>query len=117
MKGIPVTLQTSGDISVTTPTDLELVLTRRFHAPRELVFDAWTQCEHFSRWYGPAGWTVPHCTMELRPGGKWSVTMRSPDGSMEMSLGGEYREVVRPARVTVLSTRITSPWGTFRRTV
>jgi len=95
-----MTQQTTGELFIATPTDLDLVLTRTFNAPAAAVFDAWTKCEHFSKWYGPSGWTVPACVMDLRPGGRWRVTMRSPDGAMEMSQGGEYRQVDRPESVT-----------------
>ncbi len=70
-------------------------MTRSFNAPIELVFDSWTTCESFASWYGPEGWTVPECEIDLRPGGLWRVVMRNPDGSMEMASGGEYREVDR----------------------
>lgn len=94
-----MTQQSTSDLAFATPTDLDIVMTRTFDAPREAVFDAWTTCEHFGRWYGPAGWTLPECSMDLRPGGGWRVVMRSPDGSMEMAHGGEYREVMRSSRV------------------
>lgn len=93
-----MTLQSTSNLAFTTPGELEIRMTRSFTAPIELVFDAWTKCEHFSAWYGPAGWTLPECDIDLRPGGRWRVVMRSPDGSMEMASGGEYREVDRSRR-------------------
>ena len=49
--------------------DPGLVLTRVFDAPRDLVFKAWTEPERMMRWFGPKGFTIPHCTIDLRPGG------------------------------------------------
>src|SRR5438128_1322627 len=49
--------------------DGELVLTRMLDAPRGLVFEAWTTCEHLARWWGPKGATMPFCKMDPRPGG------------------------------------------------
>lgn len=45
----------------------ELVMTRHYNAPRELVFRMWTEAEHFSRWFGPANGSVPHCTVKPAP--------------------------------------------------
>jgi uncharacterized protein YndB with AHSA1/START domain len=82
----------------TTPSDREVVMTRVFDAPRELVFDAWTNCEHVPHWFGPHGTTVPLCEIDLRPGGAWRYVLRSPDGS-EMGMGGVYQEISRPDRL------------------
>src|SRR5688572_22943410 len=75
----------------------ELVLTRVFDAPRELVFQAWTEPEHLKRWWGPNGFTLPYCTVDLRPGGAIHFCMRSPDG-FEIWSKGIYREIVPPER-------------------
>ena len=50
-------------------TEQEVVITRVFDAPREQVFRAWTEPQHFKRWWGPKGFTTPACTIDLRPGG------------------------------------------------
>ncbi len=76
----------------------ELVLTRVFDAPRELVFQAWTEPEHLKSWWGPNGFTLPHCTVDLRPGGAIHFCMRSPDG-FEIWSKGIYREIVAPERI------------------
>lgn len=76
----------------------EVVITRVFDAPRELVFKAWTEPEHLSRWWGPSGWTNPKCEVDLRPGGAWRIIMRAPDGG-EYPCGGAYREIVEPERL------------------
>ncbi len=79
-------------------TEKELVVTRIFDAPRELVFRAWTDPEHFVRWWGPECFTAPHCTIDLRPGGAWHACMRGPDGKDYWSKG-VYREIVPPERI------------------
>jgi uncharacterized protein YndB with AHSA1/START domain len=76
----------------------ELVITRVFDAPRRLVFRAWTQPEHLTRWWGPAGFTLVCCEMDVRPGGAWFRRMRSPEGT-EYVKRGIYREIVAPERM------------------
>lgn len=83
---------------VTTPSDLEIVTTRTFRAPRQLVFDAYTKCEHLKRWLGPRGWTLPVCEIDLRPGGSWHYVHRGPDG-MEMTMSGEFLVVSPPGQL------------------
>jgi len=90
----------------TTPSDLEIAMARVFDAPRELVFDAWTNPRHLPHWLlGPAGWTMPVCEIDLRPGGAWHFMWRQTDGT-EMSMRGVYREIVRPERLVS-----TESWG------
>jgi uncharacterized protein YndB with AHSA1/START domain len=62
------------------PSELELVITRVFDAPRALVFRAWTEPSHLMQWWGPRGFTLPSCTVELRPGGVYAFQMRGADG-------------------------------------
>jgi uncharacterized protein YndB with AHSA1/START domain len=76
----------------------EVVITRVFDAPREMVFRAWTDPTHVARWWGPAGWTNPVCELDVRPGGAWCIVMRAPDGG-EYPCGGVYREIVEPGRL------------------
>src|SRR5215831_372530 len=76
----------------------ELLITRIFDAPRELVFRAWTEPERAVRWWGPQGFTTAHCEMDLRPGGTYRVCMRSPEGA-EHWQRGVCREVVEPERL------------------
>jgi uncharacterized protein YndB with AHSA1/START domain len=76
----------------------ELVITRVFDAPRELVFRAWTEPEHLVRWWGPNGFTTPVCKIDLRPGGVWHICMRAPDGRDYWSKG-IYREIIAPERI------------------
>ena len=89
---------TSSDLKVTIPTDREIVMTREFNAPRDLVFEAHTSCEHTSRWWGPRKYEVTSCEIDFRPGGKWRMVHRGPDGD-EHGFRGEYREIVAPERI------------------
>src|SRR5438105_4503676 len=61
--------------------DRELAITRRFDAPRELVWRAWTEPEHIAQWWGPNGFTNTIHEMDVRPGGVWRVMMHGPDGT------------------------------------
>ena len=94
-------------LKITTPSDLEIAMTREFDAPRHLVFDAMTRPEHVRRWFGCDAFTLPICEIDLRAGGAYRFVMRSPDGS-ESTLQGVYREIVRPERV-VFVERILMP--------
>jgi uncharacterized protein YndB with AHSA1/START domain len=86
-------------LNVTTPTEREIVVTRVFNAPRNLVFDAWTNPKYLPHWMlGPDGWTMPVCEIDLRPGGSWHFVWRHSNGK-EMEMRGEYREVKPPERV------------------
>ena len=85
-------------LKITTPSDLEIAMTRVFDAPRHLVFDAMTQPQHVRRWFGCAEFALPVCEIDLRVGGAYRFIMRMPDG-VENTLQGVYREVVRPERV------------------
>jgi uncharacterized protein YndB with AHSA1/START domain len=96
----------TGTTSYATPTDREVVITRIVDAPRRVVFDAWTNPERVPRWLlGPAGWTMPVCEINLRPGGTWRYVWRRSDGT-EMAMSGSYREIVPPERVVW-----TESWG------
>lgn len=76
----------------------ELFMSRVFAVPRRLVFDAWTKPELFIRWFGPHGWSVPVCAIDLRSGGKYRWVMRKDDGA-EVAMWGEYHEIVPPERL------------------
>jgi uncharacterized protein YndB with AHSA1/START domain len=60
--------------------DREIVLTRVFDAPRELVYRAWTDPEHIQRWFGPKGFTCTTHAIDMRVGGMWRFDMDGPDG-------------------------------------
>ena len=76
-----------------------VVIERTFDAAVDLIWQMWTQPEHFKKWYGPKGFTVPVADMELRVGGKRLICMASPDGSMKMWTTGEYIEIVPNERL------------------
>ena len=78
--------------------DREIVLTRTFDAPRELVWRAWTEPEHMQAWWGPDGFTTTLHEMDVRPGGVSRYTMHGPDGT-DYPNRVRYREVVRPERL------------------
>jgi uncharacterized protein YndB with AHSA1/START domain len=78
--------------------DLEIVSTRQFDFPRELVFRAWTNPVHLARWWGPNGFTNTFHTFDLRPGGQWSFVMHGPDGTNYKN-ESVFREIVKPERI------------------
>ncbi len=85
----------------TPSADREFTITRVFDAPRELVWQAWTDPEHVARWFGPRGITTPWSTitMDVRPGGTFELTMVSDDDGTEYPSGGTFLEVVEPERL------------------
>ena len=90
-------MKNTGTLKVTTPTDREIVLTRVFDAPRRLVFDAFTKPELLKRWFGPRGWSLVVCEIDLKVGGTFRFVLRGPDGT-DMGMRGVYREIVPPER-------------------
>jgi len=86
--------------SATTPVDprTDLVLERVVDVPRELVWRAWTRPKDLMPWFCPKPWTTVACEIDLRPGGKFSTTMRSPDGKDFPNLGC-YLEIVENERL------------------
>ena len=82
-------------LTITLPSDREIVVTREFNASREMVFDCWTVPALIRRWLGPAEWVFVTCEFDARVGGKWRFVTRGPDGT-EMGSGGEVLELVRP---------------------
>lgn len=82
-------------------TEPSVVIERVVDAPIRLVWDLWTQPEHFQAWYGPAGATIPVATMDVRVGGGRHIgmAMETPNGTMQMWFVGEYREIDPPRRL------------------
>lgn len=76
----------------------EVVITRVFDAPRELVWDAWTKAEQIVKWWGPRGFTLTIDEMDVRPGGVWKSTMHGPDG-IEYLNDCLFTRVVKPERI------------------
>ena len=85
----------SDRLTVTLPSDLEIKMVRVFDAPRTLVFEAHTSCEHVKHWWGRGN--PLDCEMDFRPGGSYRFVEHAPDG--EYSFRGEYREIRAPERI------------------
>lgn len=85
-------------MKVTLPSDREIVLTRAFDAPRDLVFEAWTKPEHVRQWWGPRSGTAVLFEAEVRPGGTWRYVTLGTDGH-EAPFTGVYQEVTPPVRL------------------
>ena len=81
----------------------EFVIEREFTAPRQLVFQVFTTAEHLKRWWAPPPYTLPVCTIDLRPGGIWHYCLRSPEGQ-EQYARSVYREVVPPEKLVYTTT-------------
>ena len=88
-------------MSSTTVSEDAVVIERTFDAAVDLIWQMWTNPEHFKHWYGPKGFTVPVAEMDVRVGGKRLVCMemQKPDGSMKMWTIGEYTEVIPNQRL------------------
>lgn len=87
-------------LQVTTPSDLEIVMTRSFNAPRPLVWKAMTTPELVQRWmFMPPGWSWATCEMDVRVGGKYCWQWNGPDGRVALSIWGVHREVAPPSKL------------------
>lgn len=85
---------------VSLPSDTEVKVTRRFNAPRTLVYRAHAEPALIRRWMlGPPGWTMPVCEMDLRVGGAYCWRWRSDDGGQEFGFYGVFTEVIAPERI------------------
>ncbi len=76
-----------------------IVIERTFDAPKDLIWQMWTDPEHFKKWYGPNGFIVPVADMDLRVGGQRTICMASLDGSMTMWTTGEFTEIAPTDRL------------------
>lgn len=81
-----------------TENKTELIITRTFKAPRELVWRAWTDPKHVMQWWGPNGFSNSSCEADLRTGGRFTLNMCAPDGNT-YPCTGIYREIVEPERI------------------
>ena len=93
-----MTTANESKLTVTLPSDREIVLSRVFDAPRDLVFQALSTPEHIAHWWGQAGSTLTECALDFRPGGAWRFVERDASGS-EWAFRGQIREIVPPERV------------------
>src|SRR3546814_12441013 len=80
-----------------------VTFTRRLAAPRELVFELWTDPKHLAKWWGPNGFTNPVCEFEARPGGRIHIDMMAPDGTV-YPMDGVVEEILQPARLVLRCT-------------
>jgi uncharacterized protein (TIGR03086 family) len=87
-----------GTATVQLPSDTEILITRRFEAPRPLVWEALTTPRHLLRWWGPHWCPLVACEVDLRPGGAWRYVARDADGN-ELVWYGTYQEIVAPERI------------------
>ena len=89
----------------------ETSISRVLDAPRERVWQAWTEPEQLKRWFMPHGFTVPECEVDLRPGGRLHMIVRAPDGS-EMENDGTFEEIEAPSRLVLTTGAFHGPDGT-----
>ena len=91
------------DASTTRMEGDTFVISKRFAAPRATVYAAWTEAEQLQRWFGPKGFTMPRCSLDLRVGGTFLYGLQAPDGSM---LWGKwvFRDITPPERIVVISS-------------
>lgn len=102
-------MKTLGKLLISTPSDREILMTREFQAPRELVFDAYTKPELVKQWLGVfGGWTLPVCEIDLRVGGVFRYVWRDAKGN-EMAMTATVRELVIPERIVSLE-KFDDPW-------
>ena len=101
------------DTTAPTETNLEIVSTRIFSVPREVLFEAFSNPDHLARWWGPEGFTNEFKEFDLRPGGAWRFVMHGPDG-MDYQMEKEFVEVVKPERVVLQHL---SPMHRFQMTM
>jgi len=92
--------QQHNGLTLTLPSDREIIITRVFNAPRHLVFEAWTQPEHVKRWFGGcSSMTMTVCEIDLRVGGSWRYVLHDSSNSTDHGFSGEYREIVPSERL------------------
>lgn len=93
-------MKTPDKAEVTFPSDTEVRVTRRFFAPRKLVFRAYTEPALMQRWLlGPPGWSMPVCEMDLRVGGSYRWRWKNDEDGKQFGFHGEFLDIVPPARI------------------
>ncbi len=90
-------MKNTGTLKITLPSDREIAMTRVFDSPRQLVFDAFSKPEILKRWFGPHGWSLVVCEIDLRVGGGFRFVLRGPDGK-DLGMRGTYVEINVPER-------------------
>jgi uncharacterized protein YndB with AHSA1/START domain len=98
-------------LNVSAPGERDIVITRRFDAPRQMVFEAHTRPDLVSRWLlGPPGWTMPVCEIDLRIGGSYHYVWRNDTNGRQFGMGGVFREIAAPARLVTTEKFDESPY-------
>jgi uncharacterized protein YndB with AHSA1/START domain len=108
-------------VTVTTPSNRELTVVREFDAPARLIWDAHTKPELMKRWlFGPPGWSMPYCTVDLRVGGRYRYVWKNGETGAQFGAYGDYREVVPFERIVTTENmdglgpepfNLEPPWG------
>lgn len=83
----------------------DLIITRVFDAPREVVFNAWIDPNHVAQWWGPKGFTNPVCEVDARVGGTMRIHMRAPDGVV-YPMSATFEEITPPERLAFVSSAL-----------
>jgi len=94
-----VAVTSTGTVTLTLPTDEQILITREFDAPKHLVYKAWTTPELVKRWWHANRGEVTVVEIDLRVGGKWRYVMVTTEGGFEVGFHGEYREIVPNERL------------------
>jgi uncharacterized protein YndB with AHSA1/START domain len=94
-------MEAQKNLQIVAHGEREIVMTRTFDAPRDLVFEALTTPALVQRWLlGPPGWSMPVCEIDLRVGGAYRYVWRRDSDGTEMGVGGIFREIVPPERLS-----------------
>jgi uncharacterized protein YndB with AHSA1/START domain len=96
-----MTIKNRDTLTIDPTGEREVLITRRFDAPRRLVYDAHTKPELVKRWLCPPGWQLAICEIDLRVGGRYRYVWQGDGTGQKMGMGGVYREIVAPARLVV----------------
>lgn len=92
--------------------DYDVTIVRTFDAPRQRVWEAWTDPAQVAAWWGPAGFTVPRCEMDVRPGGTFRIDMGAPDGTVFPS-EGVFDDVVEPEQLVLVAGAVEDDDGGY----
>lgn len=77
----------------------ELTIKRAFDAPKDLVFETFTNCEHLKHWWGPKEWPMKECNMDFKEGGTWHFCLRGPNAGDESWGLAVFQEIKRPDKI------------------
>lgn len=94
------------------PSDYDVTIVRTFDAPRDRVWEAWTDPAQVAQWWGPEGFTVPRCELDVRPGGTFRIDMEAPDGTVFPS-HGIFDEVIEPEQLVLVAGAVEDDDGSY----